>query len=109
MNHKQRIVAIAGAAAAALMGLFPPWIVTWGSAGGVKAPSVCAFLFSSPESLQAKLLAPIGAKVAGVSQMMAASYGIQLDFTRLAVQWAVLAAIVWGAWLWVGRDGKIGK
>ncbi|MBI5814993.1 MAG: hypothetical protein HZB29_05225 [Nitrospinae bacterium] len=96
MGRKHSMMIWAGIAVIALMGLFPPWMVTWGPAGGVTAPGGHAFIFSSADSIQASVLGQMGIKLAGASQQMAASYGIKLDFMRLLVQWIVVAVVMGG-------------
>jgi len=79
MNSKQKKVIVFAVAVMVLMTLFPPWTQTFHRTGGatLRKPAGYSFIFDAPEP-----------------SVYAA--GIQLDFSRLLLQWFVVALIAGG-------------
>lgn len=99
MNKHQKIVLWLGITVMSAMGVYAPWTITWGPAGGVQTPGGYACIFHSPDSLPKKILEPIGVKVAGASQQISASFGLRLDVEKLLLQWALVGMITYGAFI----------
>jgi hypothetical protein len=78
------------------MGIYAPWTITWGPAGGVQTPGGHACIFNSPDSLPKRILDPIGVKVSGASQQISASFGLRLDVEKLLLQWALVGMVAYG-------------
>ncbi|MBI4666288.1 MAG: hypothetical protein HY751_07765 [Nitrospinae bacterium] len=99
MNKHQKYAMWGGILVIFLMGVFPPWTITWGPAGGVQTPGGYASVFSSPDRLSQVILGPIGVKVNGASQQISASFGVRLDMERLFMQWIMVAVVAWGLYV----------
>jgi len=76
INKKQKKIIIAGIVVFILAGLFPPWIYTLHvQAFDTEKPAEYALIFYPPDT-----------------EEYDPEYGVELDFSRLAVQWLVVIA-----------------
>jgi len=97
MNKRQKTALWLGIIVMFTMGVYAPWTITWGPAGGVQTPGGYACIFTSPDNLPKRILEPIGVKLAGASQQISASFGIRLDVEKLLLQWALVGMVAYGA------------
>ncbi len=79
---RYRAVIIFGILAFILTGLFPPWITTFSPPGGQMAQTPAGYrpIFNPPPAARKNKFA-----------------GVQIDHTRLLIQWAMIGAVVAGA------------
>ena len=74
INEKQKKLVIVGVAVIILMGLFPPWTYTFHLATAYsKKPAGYSFILAPPKRKASHL-----------------AHGIELDVTRLSVQWIIV-------------------
>lgn len=105
MNRHQKRVMWLGIIVMVAMGVYAPWTITWGPAGGVQTPGGYACIFNTPDSLPKRILDPIGVKVSGASQQISASFGLRLDVEKLLLQWALVGMVAYGVFMSCkGRD-----
>ena len=78
LNSNQKNIVITAGVIFILMGLFPPWSYTVGATVHSEKPAGYALIIAPPEP-----------------ESKAAAFGVKLDFSRLIVQWMVLAALTW--------------
>jgi len=87
MRH--RMVIIFGVLALVLSGLFPPWIYTFNPPGArsTENPAGYHLIFDPPPRARKNKLA-----------------GVQIDYMRLLIQWAMIGAIVAGTMAFRRKD-----
>jgi len=74
INKKQKKFVVIGVAVIILMGLFPPWTYTYNyKTAYSKQPAGYGFILEPPKK-----------------KKQAMTYGIELDVTRLSVQWIIV-------------------
>ncbi|MBI4027691.1 MAG: hypothetical protein HY360_22075 [Verrucomicrobia bacterium] len=91
MNKKQKIVIRLAVLIAALLGLFPPWVQTYHhvQVGYSRVPTRYAFIGTPPSP-----------------QSGGPYYGVQVDLTRLLLQWFVVVLIAGGLACTLRDDSK---